>query len=164
MFKIFVCIHLALAIFRGGGNHLFVGFLEPACAERYGTRCAPLWQEYPLDGLGSAGEGECLPLGLLRLLLLQAATVDGGGVCSGGGESPVAGSTMTACWTTSSVLWKMVSSVARLFDNLCECELQYVVNVNFILYFNLNMLCIVHFKEQIGTILKFRHDTRKVNC
>lgn len=48
--------------------------------------------EHPLHGLGAQGQGQRLPPGLLRLLLLQEAAVHGRGVRAGGGEGAVQGS------------------------------------------------------------------------
>lgn len=50
-----------------------------------------LWEKHPLHRLGTASQGQRLPPGLLRLLLLQEATVYGRGVCLGGGEGVVSG-------------------------------------------------------------------------
>lgn len=50
-----------------------------------------LRQEHPLHRLGPPRQGERVPPGLLRLLLLQEAAVHRGGVRPGGGEGPVQG-------------------------------------------------------------------------
>lgn len=47
--------------------------------------------EHPLHRLGPPGEGQRVPPGLLRLLLLQKAAVHRGGVRSGGGEGALQG-------------------------------------------------------------------------
>ena len=50
-----------------------------------------LRQEHPLHRLGPPGQGERVPPGLLRLLLLQEAAVHRGGVRPGGGEGALQG-------------------------------------------------------------------------
>lgn len=47
--------------------------------------------QHPRHGLGAPGEGQRVPPGLLRLLLLQEAAVHRRGVRSGGGEGAVPG-------------------------------------------------------------------------
>lgn len=49
----------------------------------------PLWAPDLRQRLGPPRPGQRLPLGLLRLLLVQAAAVDGRGVRPGGGEGSV---------------------------------------------------------------------------
>ncbi|XP_077045465.1 LIM/homeobox protein Lhx6 isoform X1 [Agelaius phoeniceus] len=66
------------------GDLLQDGLLQPV---RY--QVCPLWPADLRQRLGAAGAGQCLPPGLLRLLLLQEAALHGRGVRPGGGEGAV---------------------------------------------------------------------------